>query len=50
MPIPPAVVVFRHGAARSQIPLADRRRKLAPDRHFQPAADRIQNHLLSGAA
>jgi hypothetical protein len=30
----------------SETPLADRRRKLASDRHFQPATDRIQNHLF----
>ena len=32
----------------SEIPPADRHPKLASDRHFQPAADRIQNHLFSG--
>lgn len=32
---------------RSQIPLADRCRKLAFGRGFQPAADRIQNHRFS---
>ena len=33
----------------SQIPVADRRRDPASDRHFQPSTDRIQNHLFSGA-
>lgn len=34
----------------SQITLADQRRQLASDGHFQPAADRIQNHVPSGTA